>query len=87
MHVRSQLRQGAHLARLLKNMAKGRVHLRYRVEASAEDPSLWAIIDVFTGEPAVFLDQLLDHLELEEAHEAADLMNLRDLRRRGIGKL
>lgn len=65
----------------------GRVHLRYRVEASAEDSGMWAIIDVFTGEPAVFMGLRLDYLEAAEAHEAVDLMNLRDLQRRGIGKL
>ena len=74
-----QIREG-----VFQSMATKRVHLRYRVEASTEGSGLWAVIDVFTGIPAVFMGLLLDYMDAEEANDAVDLMNRRDLRARGI---
>ena len=48
-----------------------------------QDPNgLWTVYDIFTGEPAAVNGIVLDMLEMEDAGEWVDQLNLEDSRRR-----
>lgn len=62
-----------------------------RYDLRREADGTWTVFDMFTGRPAVVsgavqVDEGLQAtgLELEEADDLVDLMNLQDIRRRGL---
>ncbi len=56
--------------------------MQQRYDIRREDDGTWTVFDVFTGLPAEVGDELLFGLDMEEADDAVDLLNLADVRRR-----
>ena len=57
--------------------------------ALREEPTgMWTVYDVFTGQPAMVGDSAMVEMDIEEADDMAELLNLQDATRRGkAGKL
>ncbi|TPJ35400.1 hypothetical protein FJ492_23250 [Mesorhizobium sp. B2-5-4] len=45
-------------------------------------PQSWAIIDVFTGQPAVVRQRVMVGMSPQDANALVDQMNIRDVKRR-----
>ncbi len=56
--------------------------MQQRFDLRREGDGTWTVFDVFTGLPAVVDNEPFFGLELEEADDAVDLLNLADVRRR-----
>ncbi len=51
-----------------------------------EHPGMWTVYDVFTGQPAMVDDRIMVGMDIQDADEMADLLNLLDAQRRAEGK-
>jgi hypothetical protein len=60
-------------------------HLRYQIRKNPDD-RYWSVIDIFTGQPVMIKGVPLDVLLLEEADEMVDLLNIKDMKGRGVFK-
>jgi len=45
-------------------------------------PTVWTVYDVFTGQPAMVDDRIMVAMDIQDADEMAELLNLQDSRRR-----
>ena len=53
-----------------------------------EHPGMWTIYDVFTGQPAMVGDRIMVGMDVQDADEMAELLNIQDTTRRSkAGKL
>jgi hypothetical protein len=43
---------------------------------------MWTVYDVFTGQPATVEDRIMVAMDIQNADEMAELLNLQDARRR-----
>ncbi|MCY1243537.1 hypothetical protein D9M68_258490 [compost metagenome] len=59
--------------------------LRYGLKVEANN--VWAVVDVFTGQPVVLHGSLLSNLPRDEADDLLDILNLKDGIRRGTIKV
>jgi hypothetical protein len=66
-------------------MEKRPPHIRFHLRKYG-DEVYWSIIDVFTGQPHVVNKVVLDSFGPEEADDMVDLLNLQDMKVRGILK-
>lgn len=65
-------------------MAKPRATIRYQIHASPDYPGMWAIIDIFTGQPTVVNGVKIDCASVDEVDELVDLLNRKDFEERGL---
>jgi hypothetical protein len=47
-----------------------------------EQPGMWIIYDVFTGQPVMVEDSVLSAIDVREANDMVELLNLQDATRR-----
>lgn len=45
-------------------------------------PGMWTVYDVFTGQPATVEDCIMVAMDIQDADQMAELLNLQDARRR-----
>lgn len=55
--------------------------MQQRYDIRREADTTWTVIDVFTGHPVLIDDLPMVKLEMEEADDVVDLLNLADHRR------
>jgi hypothetical protein len=67
-------------------MDKRPPHIRFHLRKFDDEP-YWSVIDIFTGHPHRLNGITLDSFEADEADEMVDLLNLNDMKTRGILKL
>ncbi|MEK1892777.1 MAG: hypothetical protein AAAB20_05745 [Rhizobium sp.] len=58
-------------------------HIRFFLRKYDDEP-YWSVIDTFTGRPHVLNGIVLEDLEAEDADDLVDLLNLHDMKVRGI---
>ena len=66
-------------------MEKPPPHIRFRLRKFDDEP-YWSVIHIFTGQPHKLNGISLDSLEVYEADNMVDLLNLNDMKSRGILK-
>jgi hypothetical protein len=49
-----------------------------------EHPGVWTVYDVFTGQPAIVHERTLAGMDIQEADEMSELLNLQDRKRRTL---
>ncbi len=59
--------------------------LRYGLKVEANN--VWAVVDVFTGQPVIVDGYLMSNLPRDEADDLLDILNLKDRIRRGTIQL
>ncbi len=59
--------------------------LRYSARKNDRD-EYWSVIDIFTGQPTVYKDILLDCLDFDEVDDMVDCLNYLNAQRLGILK-
>ena len=45
-------------------------------------PGMWTVYDVFTGRPAIVEDCIMVAMDIQDANEMVELLNLQDVTRR-----
>ena len=51
-----------------------------------DHPGKWTVYDVFTGQPALYDDSILDGMDIQDADEMAEILNLQDALRRAASE-
>ncbi|CAN7712002.1 hypothetical protein [Rhizobium sp. LjRoot258] len=64
-------------------MEKRPPHIRFYLRKYDDQP-YWSVIATFTGQPHVLKGVVLDSFEADEADDMVDLLNLQDMKTRGI---
>lgn len=60
----------------------GKTENRYDMRPSENRLGFWTVYDIFTGEPAVVNDTVMDALDMDDADDLVDLLNSEYIARR-----